>query len=1655
MSARKKKTPKRANAGTTNSNTTSTTNVSTDTKTNSGTGTGSTHGSDAARSAGPPPLTRRRFWRTRRILFVLVLLALVVRIALPTVITSVATSWAKGQGLDLEIEELDLALVSGGVHLWGLTVSKDGERALAIESIDLDIEMSALFDGNLVVRRFEVDGVDARLERAEDGRLTLLDGFATSDAPEEVQDEPAVERVPLESLELPVTILAARVQRVHVEWTDRAVVPPVDMVMDLDLSISDLGVSGETARARLRLEAPGAVDRIALDATLENAREFLRADVSLDFTGLDGDGVTAYLEAAGIEAPDRGQNLRLDATTDLALVGPDQLEGSVELVQSLGSAVGAGTSSWLELARVTANFVPDDRGTHIDVSATGLRLAADRATDGRLVVAGFTLGSDPAAPQEVAAADSPADDASKEQGGNGASASTTPEANANAGPPSSPSPIRLASAELIDARVALTDRAVGATTPEAEAVQLVLEIANVRLDFNVPGGDVPNGAMVLSATLAAPDVFGTAQINGRFAADGGGARVSIDAITLERLRPYLAAADMEPTGASCGLELAIEFGTEGGTSTTRITEVALVDGPRTPFTAARIEFTETNGVIDAVIEGLVLRASSEAAGRTTFGPLRLGRMPAASAATDGGIAATDSDAEATSTGATEAPAAESGLRPEPIVVELDARIAGLDMGGGGGTGTLTIEARAPGLVERVSLTGEIAGLDGALRVDATLAVEGLRERALGAQRPNPDERARELRAELALRMQPDVAGGERLEVRIDALDLDGQLTAESIVLEGRLGGPAGPDGGEPVLIGTLRASGLAAPEFELEAGTLGLDVMVAKVDGADRTQVTELVVEDGRTSLRIADVEFVAFSDENGTHIGTAHVEGVEIDAIRRADGALEVAGLTVVPPTRTPAAITGTGVSVAIPPDVSVPVTTEPAATRTARRNAPRLSIGSLVVDIARLEILDEANGTTTRARVHLENVEPCVLFDPQGEEEPLELTLEAALEPGIGSLAIELVATPDESGLALALGLRAEGLDAAGWVQAWPPLAETIAPEGVVDGRLALDLTARIDAPRTDATGFDLRRMSNAVVEVRDLSFLPTTADDGPKLAIALARTQIRSLGSPTAPLRLGEVEVLGAALDVEQRADGLAIAGLVLRTTEPVEPPKDVAKKPAPAGQATGNGAPAAAGAPKTAPPAGTGGGVTIDHIQWTGLDLVYTDLTATPVVRLPIEDFEVDVRQLAIGTPARRPLQFRAALRGGVVDLPEPRTEGSFLGNLTREITGTAKEQRSERRWVDELLVSGSMSPGSAPEGWIRAELFSFELMAIEGLAAGGGVEIGAGTVDTNIRVDLRGSKGQRVKSRTTFTSLSVNEPADGPISRFLRLPAPLDTVLWILRNERGEQVIPLSFTIDESGLSTAELVSQGTQALVRLITDALASSPLRLGGGLLDFVGLDPFGSPKDAPDVGPPIELAFEVGDTRLTAAAQAQVTEILRALGKDDGLIYRVGHRYIPGDIERARALAIPDVDESRALARRLEVERDQTVLQLAFERERLARLVATGAREEAETLTAELRTAAARLDGVERSLDTLYELSVPADERTQQKRVAAAALRLAERRFEALVRELFARGAGDDLARLQFARPRLEDVVDGTVDGTADGDAVRATLVFTPRVR
>jgi|GEM_PF-6200195 len=1580
---------------------------------------------DAARAGdatGPARRPRRRWRWVRRALVLVVVLALIARALLPTIVESAARSWAEGQGLDLRFEEIDFALSSGRVALWGVELSKDGDRALRVETVDLDLDVSALVSGALVVRRAEIDGVDARLERGPDGGLTLFDGAPRKDPQDADEDEAeeTTERAPLDSLALPFAVHAARVQRVSLEWKDAAADPPVELDAELDLAISDLGTGAGPARARLRFAAPGAIERIALDATLTTTETALAGELRLDLSGVHGGAARAYLADIGLEPPARAQDLRIEALADLALEGPDALAGSVELRQSVGR--GSGTprnganaevrapDTWLELASVRANFTPDARGTAIEVQTVGLALEAERAADGRFVLAGFVLGGGEAS-----------DDASATDAGDPASGDAADDASDDA-TASGPSPIRLVRVAVTGAELALVDRAIA-----ADGLRTGLAIDALELDLEAEGGTTA------SLTARAPGVFESARVEARFGASdgdaddgdagdgyagGSGATATITGLTLERLRPYLAAADLEPSGASCELSLVVERLAIGGAAITRLTELTLVDGPRTALEVSQFEFEDEDGVLGVKLQGLVARLASEAPGRATLGPLRIGRTPAN---------------------------AEDGSQPEVIDAELrlDARVVGLDTRGDGAPASVFATLTAPGLVDSVELEGVVGMPEEGATLEALVSVAGLRETALADLRPAPEEEGLSAKAGLTFSSVRGADGSERVSAAIESFDLDGRIAARALSFDGTLRRASGTQ-----LEGTLRAEDLSAEALELSNGTFGADLVVASGDDGTRLTVADLVLGDGDTSLRAPTIEFDARTDaDGGTTIETAVVRGLEIDARRRADGALVVAGAVVVP--ARDAATDDTSPApdaVATTPTDGSETGTDADTTGDAPPGAPeagRLALGTLVVEVSRFEIVDEATGDRTRASLRLVSDAPAVLFDPEGETTPLSLRLEGALEPGVERVALELTATPDEGGVELTATLAVEGVSDRGLVRAWPDLGATLAEGGVEDGRLNLSLDARIDAPRTSAVAFDLRRLVDATLEVRDAAFVPRP-DAEPGFALESARVQLRSLGGDGVPLRLGEVEVVNARVEIEELADATSIAGLRLRRAD------DGADADADAdGSAESNddATPSEDSADDGSRSAPSGPGVAIDHLAWTGLDLAYTDRRHDPPTRLPIDTLDLDARNLVLGGPLRRPVQFRASVRGAAVDLPEQPEETDILSSLARELTGSGERKRSERRWLDELVVAGNIAPGQTLEGWVRTELYGFELLALESLAGDNGVEIGGGVVDSDVRVDLRGNDGQRIKSRTTFTTLSVKEPANGPISRFLRLPAPLDVVLWVLRNERGEQVVPLSFTIDDSGVSTTELVRQGTQALVLLITDALAASPLRLGGGLLDIVGFDPFGGDDEVEGAGDPVTLAFDAGATRLDDAAQTALTDVLRVLAADDTVVYRVGHVFSPTDLERARAFAVPDPAASADLASRLEVERDEIVARLAYGRERLARLVATGADTESLALADELRGEAAELDELERTLDTLYALSVPADERTREKRLRAAAQRLAERRFESVVRELFARDAGKSLERLQFVRPRTSDL--------DESEDARGRLVFTPRGR
>jgi hypothetical protein len=287
----------------------------------------------------------------------------------------------------------------------------------------------------------------------------------------------------------------------------------------------------------------------------------------------------------------------------------------------------------------------------------------------------------------------------------------------------------------------------------------------------------------------------------------------------------------------------------------------------------------------------------------------------------------------------------------------------------------------------------------------------------------------------------------------------------------------------------------------------------------------------------------------------------------------------------------------------------------------------------------------------------------------------------------------------------------------------------------------------------------------------------------------------------------------------------------------------------------------------------------------------------------------------------------------------------------------------------------------------------------------------------------------------MTWLSLREPPGGPISTYLRLPAPLDTVLFLLRNDADEQRLPLRVRIAGHAANRGEVAQAAVDALVAVIADAVASAGKRAGGMLTGAIGL---GGDNKVPDLT--AQWPFAAGDPLPATAGAAALLAVLRA---DPTLELVLVHELGDGDLARAATLASPPPAAIRATIASLRQRR----LELLDQRARLAPAVVAaydaGKAHEARSSQQQLARLDLELGELERSLDQALGMLGDDSPRQQRRRAAAAAMALGQKRLAAVVAAL--RQAAPELpaAQIQVRRPRGVPVAD-----LPQGGVVRAML-------
>jgi len=665
----------------------------------------------------------------------------------------------------------------------------------------------------------------------------------------------------------------------------------------------------------------------------------------------------------------------------------------------------------------------------------------------------------------------------------------------------------------------------------------------------------------------------------------------------------------------------------------------------------------------------------------------------------------------------------------------------------------------------------------------------------------------------------------------------------------------------------------------------------------------------------------------------------------------------------------------------------------RRAARAAPHVVVGDIELELSELSLRGFAGEPLTLA-LRVEHSGPRTWLAPTLDgAQDIELALRGSLAPVCGEFQLALRGSPCASQPQFALEFALRELNGAPLARLAPALAERIDASALAHGELSGRVSAQLELRRSTPLALDLAAPVGFEAALEQLEF---RADPQGELLAGLRALRVEGglFEAREKRLRIASLEIDTPHLRASRDAQGLQACGVRLLSAA------------SPAAEA-GNVAPQEPVAkPLEAPPFD----VIVERTVATGLDVEFVDLSGPTPARLPLDELDAELKRVSLAGLARGDtLSFRATLGAGAVDLPVRISADSLLEGMAAGVVdlfdGESNVARSEPRPLfAELNLSGKLALAPAPRGWAALNLETLELPALRGPALATGLELGDGTADLDVRLRLAGADGMSVDARSSFAHLSLSEPADGPLARYLSLPAPLDTVLFLLKDAEGLHKLNLGFRVERSGLSSTQLAGAAASAAAGVIARAVASSPLRLLSTLTDAAGL----TGDEPPPQATRRVVEFAAGDPTLDARGRA----VLAQLGEDVRGRPRkrivVVHEFSRADVERVARLVNPSLDDRARLAARLRERKAE----LTRERETLAararsELAFADADRRVE-LTAQLRALDAQIGEGEHALERLFDLLRPGSERRNAARARSAAIALGAERADRARRAL-----------------------------------------------
>jgi hypothetical protein len=720
-------------------------------------------------------------------------------------------------------------------------------------------------------------------------------------------------------------------------------------------------------------------------------------------------------------------------------------------------------------------------------------------------------------------------------------------------------------------------------------------------------------------------------------------------------------------------------------------------------------------------------------------------------------------------------------------------------------------------------------------------------------------------------------------------------------------------------------------------------------------------------------------------------VAGVETGIERAADGSLRAAGVRL---GGTPSVPANESVRPTPPGPSTTPVEDVATLIAEARKPLPLLTIKTLDLGVRRASVRDLSRADSAplvAENIHVHNTAPIELGgETPSSRPPVKVDVEGQLGPVVDHFALSTTASPFASEPAASMELKASGIRGDGLTALVPEIRPYMNGANLTDGQFQTKLQSNIKFDRKGPRDFDLSRGFTM-----DLSVDPTTfrnGADGPLLAgVEGVRLEQAKIDPKTMSIAAKSLEITKPAARISRQADGIHAFGYVLPIERVIKPTT----------------APATMAVPSVSLPTDSkpSNEIRVDRLLVNGLDFRYEDHAVTPPVVAPINQLDLEVRDLttmALYEP--RTIRFAAILNADKIALPAAKAP-----------RGATSRPLEDRDFFSQISSTGRIALYPKPSGYAKTSVNGLELAAFDGIASQFGAQVKGGVFDGTFDVRFRDNGDLDAKNKLVITELQYAEGSNGPLQNAFASPA--DLIIKAVEAPDKSITLPLDVQVKSNEISKSQIIGAAMGAASSVIVTAIASVPAKSVDTVTNVVGLGTIFGKKAAPP--PPVEIEFAPGSTYLDPAARQKLAPVLEFAQKNKNAQIKITSELTAGDLEVASSRANPDLSSATSMADQLRSRK----LALSQQRSQLAgqlraQLVFLSANQSAAAVQ-QLRAIDAELGDIEQSLDLMYELQRPGAQLQASRRTRSAALEIVKQRLT----------AADNLVRTSPAFKDLKD--------------------------